>query len=157
MIALLFISIGIFHSNYKRKQIIYFVHYLITGKLNTIAPIISNFFMASFFLVNIACFHASFVGSPSFRPSFKYYNKWVSLLTGLFCISIMFYLEYITAVITVVIMGIILLYIAKKGPGFQSFTVKPVYLKHVDNWFLKLVLYYFNKYIFKNHLSTCSR
>jgi hypothetical protein len=36
-------------------------------------------------------------------------------------------------------------------------TVKPLYLEHVDNWFLKLVLYYFNKYIFKNHLSTCSR
>jgi hypothetical protein len=37
------------------------------------------------------------------------------------------------------------------------YTVKPVYLEHVDNWFLKLVLYYLNKYIFKNHLSTCSR
>jgi hypothetical protein len=35
-------------------------------------------------------------------------------------------------------------------------TVKPLYLEHVDNWFLKLVLYYFNEYIFKNHLSTCS-
>jgi hypothetical protein len=33
-------------------------------------------------------------------------------------------------------------------------TVKPVYLEHVDNWFLKLVLYYLNKYILKNHLST---
>ncbi len=41
--------------------------------------------------------------------------------------------------------------------GFYSITVKPLYLEHVDNWFLKLVLYYFNKYIFKNHLSTCSR
>jgi hypothetical protein len=35
-------------------------------------------------------------------------------------------------------------------------TVKPVYVEHVDNWFLKLVLYYLNEYIFKNHLSTCS-
>ncbi len=35
-------------------------------------------------------------------------------------------------------------------------TVKPVYLEHVDNWFLKLVLYNFNKYIIKNNLSTCS-
>jgi hypothetical protein len=34
-------------------------------------------------------------------------------------------------------------------------TVKPVYLEHVDNWFLKLVLCNLNKYIFKNHLSTC--
>jgi hypothetical protein len=39
---------------------------------------------------------------------------------------------------------------------FIGFT-KPLYLEHVDNRFLKLILYYFNKYIFKNHLSTCSR
>jgi hypothetical protein len=36
-------------------------------------------------------------------------------------------------------------------------TTKPLYLERVDNWFLKLVLYYFNKYIFKNLLSTCLR
>ncbi len=28
-------------------------------------------------------------------------------------------------------------------------TVKPVYVEHVDNWLLKLDLYYFNRYIFK--------
>ncbi len=36
----------------------------------------------------------------------------------------------------------------------KIYTVKPVYLKLVDNWFLKLDLYYFNRYIFKNRLST---
>jgi hypothetical protein len=35
-------------------------------------------------------------------------------------------------------------------------TAKPLYVEHVDNWFLKLVIYYLNKYIFKNQLSTCS-
>jgi hypothetical protein len=35
--------------------------------------------------------------------------------------------------------------------------LKPVYVELVDNWFLKLVLYYFNGYILKNPLSTCSR
>jgi hypothetical protein len=36
-------------------------------------------------------------------------------------------------------------------------TLKPVYLEHVDNWFLNLVLYYLNKYIFKDQLPSCSR
>jgi hypothetical protein len=36
-------------------------------------------------------------------------------------------------------------------------TVKPLYLEHVDNRLLKLILYYFNKNIFKNALSKCSR
>ncbi len=35
--------------------------------------------------------------------------------------------------------------------------VKPIYLEAVDNWFLKLVLYYFKKYILKNPLSTYLR
>jgi hypothetical protein len=40
---------------------------------------------------------------------------------------------------------------------YISYTVKPVYLKHVDKLFLKLDLYYFNEYVFKNHLSTYLR
>ncbi|KPM08221.1 amino acid permease-like protein 3 [Sarcoptes scabiei] len=72
--------------------------------------------IASFCLVNITCFHASFVGSPSFRPTFKYYNKWISLLTGLVCIVIMFFLDWISAIITVVLMVLIYFYISKKGP-----------------------------------------
>lgn len=73
--------------------------------------------MASFCLVNVACFHASFVGSPSFRPTFKYYNKWISLITGLACVIIMFFLDWISALITVFVMGLIYLYISKKRPG----------------------------------------
>ncbi|XP_054159626.1 solute carrier family 12 member 1-like [Oppia nitens] len=59
--------------------------FICIGDLNAIAPIISNFFMASFSLVNMACFHSSFV-------------------------------DYISAIVTVVIMGVIYLYMAKKGP-----------------------------------------
>jgi hypothetical protein len=39
----------------------------------------------------------------------------------------------------------------------RTHTEKPLYVEYVDNWFLKLVLFYFNKYVFKNHLSTYSR
>ncbi|KAH9491151.1 hypothetical protein DERF_015883 [Dermatophagoides farinae] len=90
--------------------------FIMIGEVNSIAPIISNFFMASFCLVNVTCFHASFVGSPSFRPTFKYYNKWISLITGLICVAIMFYLDWISAIITVIVMCLIYIYISKKGP-----------------------------------------
>jgi hypothetical protein len=43
----------------------------------------------------------------------------------------------------------VIYYCYKKNLSKQILnTVKPLYLEHVDNWFLKLVLYYFNKYIF---------
>lgn len=34
------------------------------AELNAIAPIISNFFLASYGLINFSCFHASLVKSP---------------------------------------------------------------------------------------------
>ncbi|CAG2166881.1 unnamed protein product [Oppiella nova] len=115
----------------RRGYILTFVialAFIAIGELNTIAPIISNFFMASFFLVNIASFHASFVGSPSFRPTFKYYNQWVSLLAAVFCIVIMFLLDYITAIVTVVIMGVIYLWMMKKGPDVNWGTSKRAHI-----------------------------
>ena len=60
-----------------------------------IAPIISTFKLASFFLVNLTCFHASYINSPSFRPSFRYYNKWLSLIVGLFCLVFMFFIHFV--------------------------------------------------------------
>ncbi|KFM67555.1 Solute carrier family 12 member 1, partial [Stegodyphus mimosarum] len=37
------------------------------GDLNSIAPIISNFFLAAYCLINFSCFHATFARSPGFR------------------------------------------------------------------------------------------
>ena len=51
----------------------------------------------------------SVTNSPGWRPSFKYYNKWLSLLGTILCITVMFLMESNTALITFII--IIILYV----------------------------------------------
>ncbi|RWS25658.1 solute carrier family 12 member 2-like protein [Leptotrombidium deliense] len=86
------------------------------GDLNRIAPYISNFYLASYFLVNVTCFHAAWVNMPSFRPSFRYFNKWISLMCGALCFALMFLLDWISALLSVVLMVIIWVYMATKSP-----------------------------------------
>ncbi|CAG9537340.1 unnamed protein product [Cercopithifilaria johnstoni] len=89
---------------------------ILIGELNAIAPIISNFFLASYALINYSCFDASFVDSPGFRPAFKYYNMWVSLTGALLCISVMFIISWSTALLTFFFFAVLFLYILYRKP-----------------------------------------
>uniref|UniRef100_A0A4W6ETQ5 Solute carrier family 12 member 3 n=1 Tax=Lates calcarifer TaxID=8187 RepID=A0A4W6ETQ5_LATCA len=73
--------------------------FILIAELNTIAPIISNFFLCSYSLINFSCFHASITNSPGWRPSFRFYSKWLSLLGAVCCVVIMFLLTWWAALI----------------------------------------------------------
>lgn len=90
---------------------------ILIGQLNIIAPIISNFFLAAYCLVNFSCFHASCANSPGFRPAFKYYNKWVSLLGASLCLVVMFIMSWWTALITFGLILFLYIYIYYRKPG----------------------------------------
>ena len=51
--------------------------------------------------MNLSCFHSSYTKSPGWRPSFKYYNQWVSLLSAIACFVLMFVMNPIYGGITV--------------------------------------------------------
>lgn len=82
---------------------------VIIGDLNMISSLLSNFFIASYAMINFAVFHASITRSPGWRPSFKYYNKWVSLAGCILCIAVMCWMEAVTAMVTFAL--VILLYV----------------------------------------------
>ncbi|XP_067144438.1 solute carrier family 12 member 2-like isoform X2 [Centruroides vittatus] len=86
------------------------------GELNAIAPIISNFFLAAYCLINFSCFHASFSRSPGFRPSFKYYNMWLSLLGAILCLVIMFIIKWWAALTTFAVVQALFIYIYYRKP-----------------------------------------
>jgi len=70
--------------------------------------------------MNLSVFHSSMTKSPGWRPSFKYYNKWISLLGAIVCVALMFLIDWILAVATCA--AIVILY---------SFML---YLKPETNW-----------------------
>ncbi|KAM3936732.1 solute carrier family 12 member 3-like [Leptodactylus fuscus] len=92
------------------------IAFILIAELNTIAPIISNFFLCSYALINFSCFHASITNSPGWRPSFRFYNKWTSLFGALVSVVIMFLLTWWAAIIAVAIVIILLGYVTYKKP-----------------------------------------
>ncbi|XP_075898654.1 solute carrier family 12 member 3 [Nelusetta ayraudi] len=93
------------------------VCFILIAELNTIAPIISNFFLCSYSLINFSCFHASITNSPGWRPSFRFYSKWLSLLGAVCCVVIMFLLTWWAALIAFGVVFILLGYTLYKRPA----------------------------------------
>uniref|UniRef100_A0A8C5E6H4 Solute carrier family 12 member 1 n=1 Tax=Gouania willdenowi TaxID=441366 RepID=A0A8C5E6H4_GOUWI len=93
------------------------VAFIAIGDLNAIAPIISNFFLASYALINFSCFHASYAKSPGWRPAYKYYNMWLSLFGALLCCAVMFVINWWAALLTYAIEILLYLYVTVKKPA----------------------------------------
>uniref|UniRef100_A0A6I8P406 Solute carrier family 12 member 3 n=1 Tax=Ornithorhynchus anatinus TaxID=9258 RepID=A0A6I8P406_ORNAN len=92
------------------------VGFILIAELNTIAPIISNFFLCSYALINFSCFHASITNSPGWRPSFRYYSKWAALFGAVISVVIMFLLTWWAALIAIAIVIFLLGYVLYKKP-----------------------------------------
>uniref|UniRef100_A0A4W4FNR4 Solute carrier family 12 member 10, tandem duplicate 1 n=1 Tax=Electrophorus electricus TaxID=8005 RepID=A0A4W4FNR4_ELEEL len=90
--------------------------FILIAQLNVIAPLISNFFLCSYALINFSCFHASITNSPGWRPSFKYYSRWTALFGAVISVVLMFLLTWWAALITFGIIFFLLGYVTYRKP-----------------------------------------
>ena len=90
---------------------------ILIADLDVVSSLLSNFFIAAYALINFSVFHASVTNSPGWRPSFKYYNKWLSLLGTILCISVMFLIEKRTALVTFLVIIILYLCVCYRKPN----------------------------------------
>ncbi|KAI0228687.1 Solute carrier family 12 member 2 [Lamellibrachia satsuma] len=86
------------------------------GQLNAIAPLISNFFLMSYALINYSCFDASLAKSPGWRPAFRYYSMWMSLLGAVICLGVMFVISWYTALLTLGVVATLYTYVHYRKP-----------------------------------------
>ncbi|XP_043523136.1 bumetanide-sensitive sodium-(potassium)-chloride cotransporter [Frieseomelitta varia] len=92
------------------------VGFILIGELNAIAPLISNFFLAAYTLINFSTFHASLAKPIGWRPTFKYYNMWLSLAGSILCVSVMFLISWWTALITLSVVLALYLVVSYRKP-----------------------------------------
>ncbi|KAF7698709.1 solute carrier family 12 member 1 [Silurus meridionalis] len=111
------------------------VAFILIAELNVIAPIISNFFLASYALINFSCFHASYAKSPGWRPAYKYYNMWLSLFGALLCCAVMFVINWWAALLTYAIEIFLYIYVTVKKPdvNWGSSTQAVTFVNAVNN------------------------
>ena len=51
---------------------------------------------------------------------FQYYSMWVSLVGTFLCVAVMFLMDWVTALITFAIVGILYFYINYRKPGMHD-------------------------------------
>lgn len=83
------------------------------GNLNLIAPVVSMFFLISYGLLNYATYYEAKAASPSFRPTFKFFDRRLSLVGCLACLGVMLAIDPTTGVIAIAIIFAIYQYLRR--------------------------------------------
>jgi amino acid transporter len=88
------------------------------GQLNLVAKVVSMFFLISYGLLNYATYYEAQTESPSFRPRFRWFNKYLSLLGCLICLGIILALDIQNGLIAMAILMAIHQYLKRTaGPA----------------------------------------
>ncbi|MEE8184641.1 MAG: amino acid permease [Acidobacteriota bacterium] len=86
------------------------------GSINVVARIISMFFMLTYGSLCAISFLEHFAARPGYRPSFR--SRWyISLLGAIMCILMMFQMDPVFAVMSILIMGVLYRSIQAGGTG----------------------------------------
>lgn len=81
------------------------------GPLNSVAAIISMFFLYTYGMMNLAAFIEAFGGNPSFRPRFRFFHWSVALLGTVGCVVAAFLIDWRAALVAVLLIAGLLGYL----------------------------------------------
>ncbi|XP_030623114.1 solute carrier family 12 member 7 isoform X2 [Chanos chanos] len=88
---------------------------ILIASLDSVAPILSMFFLMCYLFVNLACALQTLLRTPNWRPRFKYYHWTLSFLGMSLCLSLMFISSWYYALVAMLIAGCIYKYIEYRG------------------------------------------
>ncbi|XP_043990176.1 solute carrier family 12 member 7-like isoform X1 [Gambusia affinis] len=88
---------------------------ILIASLDSVAPILSMFFLMCYLFVNLACAVQTLLRTPNWRPRFKFYHWTLSFLGMSLCLSLMFICSWYYAIGAILIAGLIYKYIEYRG------------------------------------------
>jgi amino acid transporter len=102
------------------------------GKLNVIAPVVSMFFLVSYGLLNYATHYEARTSSPSFRPTFRWFNARLSLLGWLACLGAILAINVTAGGVAIAILFAIYQYLKRTaGPARWADSRRSYHLQRV--------------------------
>jgi solute carrier family 12 (potassium/chloride transporter), member 4/6 len=122
---------------------------IMIGSVDAVAPIVSIFYLVCYTTVNFACFLLDYLGSPNWRPTWRFYGKLTSLAGVLVCFSLMIMISWYYAITSIVIALCLYGYIDKRtkerdwGDGMEGMRAERArdallkldkYKTNVKNW-----------------------
>ena len=72
---------------------------------DSIATVVTMFFLCTYGMINLAAFVESFGGNPSFRPRFRFFHWGMSLLGFMGCLVVMVLIHAVSALIALVVIA----------------------------------------------------
>ncbi|XP_075068796.1 solute carrier family 12 member 7 isoform X3 [Mixophyes fleayi] len=88
---------------------------ILIASLDSVAPILSMFFLMCYMFVNLACALQTLLRTPNWRPRFKYYHWTLSFVGMSLCLALMFICSWYYALVAMLIAGCIYKYIEYRG------------------------------------------
>uniref|UniRef100_A0A8D0PBX0 Solute carrier family 12 member 7 n=1 Tax=Sus scrofa TaxID=9823 RepID=A0A8D0PBX0_PIG len=88
---------------------------ILIASLDSVAPILSMFFLMCYMFVNLACALQTLLRTPNWRPRFKYYHWTLSFLGMSLCFALMFVCSWYYALFAMLVAGCIYKYIEYRG------------------------------------------
>jgi solute carrier family 12 sodium/potassium/chloride transporter 2 len=109
---------------------------LLLGKLNTIAPLLTMFFLITYAMVNIVVAIEHSIGIVSFRPTFRI-PKGMPIFGGVAALAAMFLINPIFSVIAIAIIIAVYMYLLKKHLKVRWGDVREALFVSIAEWAAK--------------------
>lgn len=109
---------------------------ILLADLNTIAPLLTMFFLITYGMINIAVFIEKSIGITSFRPSFNI-PVIIPLVGGIWCFVVMFLVNPLFATISLVIIMAVYIIQIKRGLSTPWGDVRAALFNAIAEWAAK--------------------